>query len=102
MEEASLVERRKSPDDKRQVKIALTPEGRSLALSAKEHYARTLKRMFECLDEGEMARLNEILNKLAEHLDTLKADPLLEANGIEPLRFSEPESAPSLCCRYSS
>jgi DNA-binding MarR family transcriptional regulator len=79
MEEASLVERKKSCDDKRQVKLALTPEGKALALQVKEHYIRTLKRMFECLSEQEKEHLGGILEKLVEHLDYLKTDPLFEA-----------------------
>ena len=79
MEEAALIARKKSSDDKRQVKLALTPAGRDAALRAREHYMRMLGRMFECLDEGEKERLGEILEKLTEHLDALKADPLLEA-----------------------
>ena len=79
MEEASLVERKKSCDDKRQVKLALTPEGKVLALQVKEHYIRTLKRMFECLSEQEKEQLGGILEKLVVHLDYLKTDPLFEA-----------------------
>ena len=89
MEEAALVVRKKSPGDKRQVKIALTLEGESMARSADEHYARTLERMFECLDAGEAERLGETLNKLAKHLDTLKADPLLTA-GAEGAKTGVP------------
>lgn len=79
MEEASLVERKKSRDDKRQVKLALTPAGKSMALQVKAHYARTLERMFECLNGQEKTQLGGILDKLVEHLDSLKTDPLFEA-----------------------
>ncbi len=79
MEEASLVERKKSCDDKRQVKLALTPAGKDMALQMKAHYARTLERMFECLSGQEKTQLGGILEKLVEHLDFLKTDPLFEA-----------------------
>ena len=79
MEDALLIEREKSHDDKRQVRLSLTREGKSTALQAKENYNRVLERMFECLDEGEMSELNEILEKLVGHLDSLKADPFFEA-----------------------
>ncbi|MCE5235056.1 MAG: MarR family transcriptional regulator [Clostridiaceae bacterium] len=79
MEEASLIARKKSKDDKRQVKLTLTSAGTELALKAKAHYARMLERMFECLDGTEKSRLDEILGKLTVHLDALKADPQLEA-----------------------
>ena len=81
MEESSLVERKKSLDDKRQVLLAITPVGQDMALRVKAHYTRTLERMFECLSEDEKTQLDGILNKLAEHLDSLKTDPLFEAGG---------------------
>ncbi len=83
MEEASLVEREKSRGDKRQVSLALTPAGKELALRTKAHYARTLERMFECLDEREKEQLGAILQTLVAHLDTLKADPLFAAGAAE-------------------
>lgn len=85
MEDASLVERKKSCDDKRQVELTLTDAGRDKALWLREHYTRTLERMFECLSEEEKTHLDAILKKLTEHLDALKADPLFEA-GAEDAR----------------
>ncbi|HWS29692.1 MAG TPA: MarR family transcriptional regulator [Clostridia bacterium] len=79
MEEASLIERKKSDDDKRQVRLLLLQKGRSAAIKAQEHYVRMLDRMFECLSDAEKNTLDEILGKLAAHLDTLRADPILEA-----------------------
>lgn len=79
MEEALLVERKKSRGDKRQVTLALTPAGRSRALQMKAHYTRTLERMFECLGGEEKTRLGGILNTLTAHLDSLKTDPLFAA-----------------------
>jgi len=78
MEEASLVERKKNCDDKRQVELALTTAGRSAALQMKAHYIRTLERMFECLSGEEKTELGGLLKKLADHLDSLKTDPLFE------------------------
>lgn len=79
MEDASLVERTKCCDDKRQVRLMLTPEGKDMALQVKAHYLRTIERMFECLNQQEKVQLSEILEKLVGHLDALKADPLFEA-----------------------
>ena len=79
MEETSLVERKKSRDDKRHVMLALTPSGKDSALRMKAHYTRTLERMFECLGDKEKARLGEILETLVGHLDALKTDPLFAA-----------------------
>ena len=78
MEEAALIERKKSCHDKRQVLLALTTKGRERALAVKAHYICMLERMFECLNENEMAELGTILGKLVDHLDTLKADSLFE------------------------
>ena len=90
MEDASLIARKKSSDDKRQVKLSLTPAGKDMALQVKAHYHRMLERMFECLDEQEKAQLGGILEKLVAHLDFLKTDPLLEAGadgaGAKPSR----------------
>lgn len=79
MEDAALVERTKCCDDKRQVKIALTPVGKSMALQVKAHYLYTLERMFECLSEQEKAQLGGILETLVVHLDSFKTDRLFAA-----------------------
>ena len=91
MDDAALIERRKSKSDRRQVKLALTDEGRRRALEARAHYLRTLERMFECLSEEEQEQLGGILDKLVGHLDALKADPLLEsgAEGANPAERGE-------------
>lgn len=84
MEEAKLIARKKSRDDKRQVKLTLTGAGREMALQVKAHYASMLGRMFECLNEEERARLDALLEKLVAHLDTLKIDPpLVEGAGVK-------------------
>lgn len=79
MEEASLIERTKSADDKRQMKLSLLPYGRSMAVKAYEHYTYTLSRMFACLNEEEKSTFEVILGKLTSHLDTLKSDADLMA-----------------------
>ncbi len=85
MEDSSLVERKKSSNDKRQVKLTLTPAGKDRALQVKEHYFRTLDRMFECLDVDEKEQLDGILEKLVGHLDSLKTDPLFESGADDSL-----------------
>lgn len=79
IEEAGWIERRKSRSDKRQVKLALTDAGTSLALSVKEHYMKTLTRMFECLNMEERDQLEALLEKLVEHLDSIKNDAMFQA-----------------------
>ena len=84
MEEAALVERTKSSDDKRQIELALTEEGKRRALQTKAHYSRTLKRMFACLNAEEKTRLGEILEKLVAHLDSLKAEAPFDESVGQP------------------
>lgn len=74
MEDSGLVERKKSRNDKRQVKLCLTEQGKAQALCVKEHYRRILARMFECLSSEEKDQLGATLEKLVEHLDSIKAE----------------------------
>ncbi len=89
IEEAGWIERRKSRSDKRQVKLGLTDAGTSLALSVKEHYFKTLTRMFECLNVEERDQLEALLEKLVEHLDSIKNDAMFQA-GADDVRESVP------------
>ena len=77
MEDAALIERKKCKDDKRQVALALTPSGKAMALEVEAHYLRTLEQMFSCLDDREKTQLSETLGKLAKHLETIKAVPVI-------------------------
>lgn len=90
MEDASLVERTKCCDDKRQVRLMLTPAGKDMALQVKAHYFRTLERMFECLNQQEKTQLSGILEKLVGHLDFLKTDPLFET-GADDTQWNRPD-----------
>ncbi len=84
MEQAQLIGRKKSRDDKRQVTLTLTGMGREMALRVKAHHTSTLQQMFECLDGEERAQLDTLLEKLVAHLDTLKIDPpLVEGAGAK-------------------
>lgn len=91
MEDASLVKRKKSRDDKRQVKLALTPAGKRTALEEKARYLRALGQMFECLSGQEKTELEEILEKLVKHLYSLKDDPMFESDNEEIARPSRVE-----------
>ena len=76
MEDANLIERAKSADDKRQVDLALSEHGKVVALEVKERYHRSLARIFECYDDSQRDQLEELLGVLTQHLDELKSDPL--------------------------
>ena len=75
MEDSGLILRQKSADDKRQVDLTLTPNGRETANSVEAHYHRTLTRMFECLSAEQKTQLEETLGILISHLDEIKSDP---------------------------
>ena len=75
MEDAGLILRTKSAEDKRQVNLSLTQAGREKAQSVETHYHRTLDRMFECLTQEQKNQLEETLGVLMAHLDELKSDP---------------------------
>ena len=76
MEDANLIERAKSADDKRQIDLALSEHGKVVALEVKERYHRSLARIFECYDAAQRDQLEELLGVLTQHLDELKSDPL--------------------------
>ena len=76
MEDANLIARSKSSDDKRQVDLTLSPHGNTVALQVKENYHQSLTRIFECFDDTQRDQLEELLGVLTQHLDELKSDPL--------------------------
>lgn len=75
MEDSGLIFRTKCAEDKRQVNISLTQQGRETALSVEEHYHRTLERTFECLNAEQKNQLEETLGILTAHLEEIKSDP---------------------------
>lgn len=87
MEDGGLILRTKSAEDKRQVNLLLTQEGRETAQSVGMHYHRTLDRMFECLSAEQKDQLEETLGILTTHLEELKSDPdfaqSLEEHGLK-------------------
>ncbi len=92
MVEASLIKRKKSRSDRRQVILELTPGGKQLAQQAQERRALTYERMFQCLNAEEKSRLGEILDKLVEHMSTLKSDPVF-MSGACPLATEQQKTA---------
>jgi DNA-binding MarR family transcriptional regulator len=84
MEDARLIFRTKSTDDKRQVNLALTPEGRERSRFVEQHYHQTLERTFECLNEEQKNQLEELLGILTAHLDEIKSDPAFAPSLEEP------------------
>lgn len=84
MEDANLIARSKSSDDKRLVDLALSEHGTAVAGQVKEQYHLSLSRIFECLDAEQANQLESILDVLTKHLEELKADPLFARAAEEP------------------
>jgi DNA-binding MarR family transcriptional regulator len=80
MEDAGLILRSKCAEDKRQVDLSLTPEGREKAIFVEEHYHRTLTRMFECLSAEQKDQLEATLGILNAHLEEIRSDPAFAEN----------------------
>ena len=76
MEDANLIARSKSSDDKRQVDLSLSEYGKTVAVQVKTQYHQSLDRIFECLSAEKKDQLESILGELVFHLDELKTDPL--------------------------
>ena len=76
-----LIERRADPQDRRAYRIFLTTAAQPLMAelsAAAEDYERE---MFACMNEGELATMNALLDKLASHIggarrDTAERSPL--------------------------
>ncbi|NKX45020.1 MarR family winged helix-turn-helix transcriptional regulator [Roseicyclus persicicus] len=66
MEAAGLVQRRRNPDDERQVRVILTPEGAALKARAAHVPACVLERTG--LNAADVARLRDAVNALSRQL----------------------------------
>lgn len=66
LENAELITRTPSETDRRTADIALTGNGRRLALEAAGQRKKRHEEMFSCLSEGEKAELLALLEKISE------------------------------------
>ena len=67
LECAGLIERTRSDEDRRQLDIALTSEGKSRAEGLVEERREFEAQCLACLDEGEQEQLAALLDRLVEH-----------------------------------
>lgn len=65
MEKSGLITREKNADDKRNIDIRLTEEGKQTALEARKEFAETADILFSGLDEAEKSSLCATLRKLS-------------------------------------
>lgn len=67
LEAEGLVTRTRSDEDRRQMEIALTPEGRERAIALKEEVEAFEAACASCLTEDEQGELLGYLDRMAEH-----------------------------------
>jgi DNA-binding MarR family transcriptional regulator len=73
MEEAGLVRRERPRDDRRVVRVFMTPEGAEVLRDAREVHRDGIRRHFaEHLDERDLERLRGMLQKVREHVRPLR------------------------------
>jgi MarR family 2-MHQ and catechol resistance regulon transcriptional repressor len=68
LEEAGIVRRRPSPEDRRSTIVDLTREGRRRFDRIFPHHAQSMARMFSVLDASEQRQLGRLLKKLGRAL----------------------------------
>jgi DNA-binding MarR family transcriptional regulator len=75
MEDAGLVSRESDPTDGRVVRVRLTPRGREAVDTALANLLERERRLLAMLDQGERARLGELLRSVLEPLDAERPAP---------------------------
>ncbi|QWT18237.1 MarR family transcriptional regulator [Collinsella sp. zg1085] len=71
LEVAGLIERRKNPDDRRQLTIKLTEEGAKRAALDQEERVQFRRRAFQALSEPEQEQLEALLTKVRHSWEDL-------------------------------
>lgn len=71
MLDEGYLDRVPDPQDGRQARLNITPEGRALHEKIAAHIIRREAEILDILDDGERQNLRNVLQKLAEHAATL-------------------------------
>lgn len=74
LEASGLIERTRSDEDRRQLDIALTDEGRTRADELIEKHKAFESSCMACLTEDELRQLIEVLDRVVEHWKTLEGE----------------------------
>jgi DNA-binding MarR family transcriptional regulator len=74
LDENGLVERTRSPDDRRSYQIRLSPKGREALVKLRGVSETHVQRIYGVLTEEERATLQELLLKLSANVDALRED----------------------------
>ena len=67
IESEGLIRREPSPEDRRNMLVELSEEGRTVATALRQAYDRQTDELFSCLDEDEKERLGGYLDRLQAH-----------------------------------
>lgn len=70
-----LVERRADPQDRRAYRIFLTAAAEPLMATLGEAAKAYENEMFSCMDDGELAMMNALLDKLSAHVGAARLEP---------------------------
>jgi len=81
MERLQLVRRSRSKNDQRARCVRLTPAGRRLLAGIRASHARQTRRLFAGLSPGELARMQDLVTRLADHLQTLTPQKRRDLDG---------------------
>ena len=68
-----LVERRPVPEDRRTVRVRLTPRGRQLMRRAIPRHRREIERLLARIPRPELARLRDLLGHMGQAIETRSA-----------------------------
>ncbi|WP_277212641.1 MarR family winged helix-turn-helix transcriptional regulator [Isoptericola croceus] len=75
LERRGLVTRRTAPEDRRSLRVGLTPDGLAVVDAAVTDHARNETRLLDLLTEGEAQAFDTILRKLLAGLDARDTSP---------------------------
>ena len=89
LERAGYVSRSASPEDRRKVIVALTPEGTRFADRALAAYDATHQRVFGRLDDDDLQRIDTAVTDLLAALDADYLDAHITADGPKPADTKE-------------
>jgi DNA-binding MarR family transcriptional regulator len=82
MEEAGLVERRRSPDDRRAIDVVMTPEGGQALAAARVIHRRGIREHFtRHLEDDDFAALLAALRPVHEHVRPLRPGRISDTPG---------------------
>lgn len=85
LEELGLAERRRGEQDRRQIRVLVTPKGRETVVQAPDLLQRQFSQRFQALPDWEQAMIVAMLERLTSLLDAeaIDAAPLIDTGQID-------------------